>query len=124
MVKGKKFLEKLSEYNPSPKEIAESINHFSGGDIDWIDELVYKYCKSLVDEVYSKIQKKQASPFVVLSVLSAILQAYVNDLQEFAHRVGKEELLKICKDRGISVDEVEEVYKCKRVNENSKEYIA
>jgi len=109
------FLKKLAEFKPSFEDVVKAINQFAGGSIDWIAEVVTKHHEDMVREIIAKAEEKKASPFIIFSVLAAIMQSHAEDVKTLAKYAGDRELDQICKLRGITREEVNEVLKGKKV---------
>ncbi len=109
------FLKKLAEFKPSFEDVVKAINQFAGGDINWIAEIVTKHHEDMVREIIVKAEEKKASPFITFSVLAAIIQSHAEDVKALAKYAGDRELDQICKLKGITRGEINEVLKGKKV---------
>jgi len=117
--KKNEFLEKLADLNPSIKEIAETVEKLAGGNVEWIIKIITKHHIEMIKEVLTEGEKKNASPFVITSIMAAVLQMNANHVKEFAKLTGEKELKMWCESRGITIEEIKAVLK----NKETAEYI-
>jgi len=117
--KKSEFLEKLADFNPSIKEIAETVEKLAGGSVEWIIKIIVKHHTEMIKEVLTEGEKKNASPFVITSIMAAVLQMNANHIKEFAKLAGEKELKMWCESHGITIEEIKDVLN----NKETAEYI-
>ena len=115
--KKSEFLEKLADFNPSIKEIAETVEKLAGGSVEWIIKIIVKHHTEMIKEVLTEGEKKNASPFVITSIMAAVLQMNANHIKEFAKLAGEKELKMWCESRGVTIEEIKAVLKSKETAE-------